>query len=63
MAGIGMTRLQEEGLAPGATPAELEALAGMSEKEFEVLKEIKARMDEAIGIDDVHSPQDGGLFW
>ncbi|TDD04284.1 MULTISPECIES: aroma-sacti cluster domain-containing protein [Nonomuraea] len=63
MAGVGLARIQEGQLAPGATQVELEAIAAMSEEEFEVLKAIKARIDEAVGVDTAHGPQDGGLFW
>lgn len=62
-AGVGLDRVQAAELAPGASAAEIEAIAAMSEQEFEVLKAIKARIEEAVGVDTAHGPQDGGLFW
>jgi hypothetical protein len=58
-----VTRLEEAGLIPGATEIERQALADLSEREFEVLKSIKAQIEAAIGEDRVHRPEDGGLFW
>jgi hypothetical protein len=58
-----VSRLVEAGLVPGATEAERQTLDGLSERELEILVSIKARLDDAIGVDEVHSPQDGGMFW
>ena len=58
-----VARLEEAGLIPGTTRTEKEALAGLSEQELQVLQSIKSRLDEAIGEDTVHRPEDGGLFW
>lgn len=56
-------RLVGAELVHGLTDAEREALAGLSENEFAVLTAIKAQLDDALGVDSVHGPEDGGLFW
>jgi hypothetical protein len=55
--------LKREGLVPGLTEVEVRTLADLSEQELNVLKSIKSRLDDAIGVDSVHRPEDGGLFW
>jgi hypothetical protein len=56
-------RLEKAGLVGGLTPREKELVSTMSEDEFATLKAIKDRLDNAIGVDTVHGPEDGGLFW
>lgn len=58
-----VTRLENAGLIPGMTDAQRQSLADFSEREFEVLRAVKARLEEAMGVDRVHGPEDGGLFW
>jgi hypothetical protein len=56
-------RLEDAKLVGGLSDAKKHAVAKLSDAEFEVLKSIRSRLDEAIGEDAVHRAEDGGLFW
>jgi hypothetical protein len=40
-----------------------EVIGELSADELRTLAALKQRIEDAVGEDTVHSPQDGGLFW
>lgn len=56
-------RLRDNKLLVVEQPHIDRAVAGLSEEEFQVLADIKRRLDEAIGGPENHSPRDGAIFW
>lgn len=58
-----LDRLERDELLGKVSAEQRQALAAMSEDEFEVLKSLKARLDDAVGGPQHHSPRDGAVFW